>query len=163
MSIRLKANNDPRRLELGHGVVFIMRASTSIEQLAAESAAREEMRKIRDGLSTLQDLGMPGSQASLDDPIRTLGIGELLLSVQLAEMIVVEWEGVRTADDLPAPLSRRYLAAVLADPDLLRSFKEAAWRPLFEVVDEGKESGASADTLTLDGAGAATSPALEEA
>ncbi|WP_299398889.1 hypothetical protein [Pelagibius sp.] len=128
--IRLALPREPYWLDLPHGVrVNVQPLDTALEAAARARAA---------GL--LRERIDPAGPA--DDP-RRIGWAKQALAAALAELAILEWDGVLEADGNVALVSPATTARLMAIPEMASAFLRDLYAPLDRLVAEGNASSAA--------------------
>jgi hypothetical protein len=121
--LRLDIPHEAFWVECPYGVRLLCRPLTTAMNHAAMARAARRLR----------ELGLDGA----DEDIRR---GHLVAEVlaALAELLVVEWQGVGdAAGAAPAPLSPEGLRALMSVPEIATAFNEGISAPLARLAAEG--------------------------
>ena len=121
--LRLDLPTEPFWIEAPYGVRLLCRPLTTALNHAAGARAARRLREA--GAATLED---------------DLSRGQLVaeITVALAEVLVLEWQGVGNAEGTEAaPLTPEGLRAIMTVPEIARAFDDGISAPLRCLADEG--------------------------
>jgi hypothetical protein len=121
--LRLDLPTEPAWVDCPHGVRLLCRPLTTALNHAAAARAARRMRDAQ-------------AEGGDEDIARGQMVAEI--TVALAEVLVVEWDGVGNAAGTEvAPLTPDGLRAIMAVPEIARAFDDGISAPLRRLAAEG--------------------------
>ncbi len=152
-SVALDFHEEARWRAMAAGVSFLMRPCGALDRELAEGAARDAMTALAKGETSFATYGLEASsRPSLAQPDVALKLGELLFRVELAALLVEDWNWVDLTG-AAVPISRRSLMRLMNDARIEDAFARAAQADVLITASEG-----NAFAAAPSGASAAATP-----
>ncbi len=166
--LRLSLRKEPYWLDLPHDVRLRV---TPLTTPVYEAARAKGNAHVRDLILEQRSIAEAGGRVvdlpDLDDEHVRAGMAEFLFVAALAQVAILEWEGVGDAEGEPAPVTAENIRALMSRHEMAEAFLVAYSKPLLEAQAEGNASGtapngtAEAVPHTAEDAESKTSPAPE--
>lgn len=129
-------------IDLGNGVRMKVRPLSTAIDSAARFKASASVNELAGQLAGVTDAGVEiAERPDIDDPHIRGGLGYELYAVALAQVGIVEWEGIGDADGNPAPVTHENVREAMRHASIARPFLEKYSSPVQELQSEGNASG----------------------
>lgn len=143
--IRLSLPTEPFWLELEPGARLLVRPPSSAIHDAARFRAE---RMVRETIDREREIRAAGGEViglpDLTDEDMRAGWAHFLYACALAQMAIVDWEGIGTAEgDDKAPITPDTIRTLISIPGTVSIFLTRYLAPLAQVAAEGNASGSA--------------------
>lgn len=164
----VKQPEGPFSIELVPGITVTARPMSTLDMATAHAAASQRLERLQSSATECVEAGLlpDDRMVDLSDPAQRGGLFHQFVVVELAQRHITGWEGVRTADDTPTPVTPSTIAALMAIWPLGENFYQAFAKRHLELLAAKKDSGPAATGTsaaapnTATDAGRKASPAL---
>lgn len=120
--LRLGIRQEPRWIDLGHGVRLLVKPATTALITTARARARRQLEELRKAGEAARESGLPFEGPDLTDQDAATGYAFALSCMTLARELVLDWEGVGDEAGQPLPFALDGLGELLGYTGLAEAF-----------------------------------------
>lgn len=147
--LRLDLPKEPYWIDLPHGVRVRVAPLTTAVYEAARAKGNAAVRDLVAREQVVEDAGgRVVDLPDMSDPHVRTGMAEFLFVAALAQVGILEWEGVGDADGNLAPVTQENVRALMSRHDMAEMFIVRYSRPLIEAQAEGNGSGSAPNGIS---------------